>query len=96
MLVPTPAERLCDSDGRPYFLWDSHLTMEGLIEKLHSNDENERLYWVGVVLRQAKPDDAIVLLGKPVIRSAVPKLRGRLGRMEPLWVWLVQRWETLE
>jgi len=92
MLFPTPPELMCDAHGRPYFLWDVDLTWAQLEGKLQSSDVEERLYWTGAVLRQAKPDDAIVLLGKPAIQWAVPRLAGRLGRHEPMWRWLVERW----
>lgn len=94
MLFPTPPDLLCDPQGRPYFLWDVDLTLAQLHEKLHASDEDERLYWIGAVLRQAKPDDSIVLLGKPIIQWAVPRLAGRLGHHEPMWRWLVDRWST--
>ena len=68
------------------------LTLDGLRVLLESPDEDLRLYWTGVVLRQAKPDDALVLLGREAVRLAVPRLAGRLGRMEPFWTWLVGRW----
>lgn len=92
MLNPTPTEKLCDPEGRPYFLWDTDTTLQQLHEHLRADDEDERLYWMGVLLRQAKPDDAIVLAGRPRITEAVPRLRGRLGRTEPFWVWLTERW----
>lgn len=92
MLNPTPPAKLCDAEGRPYFLWDCDVTLAELGERLRSPDEAERHYWIGVVLRQAKPDDAIVLIGRDAIVAAVPRLAGRLGRAEPLWTWLAGRW----
>ena len=94
MLVPTPLDKVCDPAGRPYFLWDNELTLEEFRAKLHSGDPDERLYWTGVLLRQAKPDDAIVIAGRDAIAAAVPGLRGRLGAQEALWVWLTERWAT--
>lgn len=90
--APRPPYRLCDPQGRPYFLWDVDLTLDPVMAHLRSPDDATRLYWTGVVLRQAKPDDAIVLLGPASIQSAVPRLSGRLGRMEPFWTWLTERW----
>jgi hypothetical protein len=44
-----------------------------------------------VLLRQAQPDDAIVIADRDAIAAAVP---GRLGAQEALWVWLTERWAT--
>lgn len=92
MLSPTPAELWCDRAGRPYFVWEEDLTLDELRRRLSDPDPETRRYWYGVVLRQAKPDDSIVLLGRESIRVMVPKLAGQLGRMEPFWQWLTSRW----
>lgn len=57
-----------------------------------ARDADERLYWTGIVLAQAKPDDAIVLLGRDRIVEAQARLQGRLGRREAFWQWLTDRW----
>lgn len=62
MLHPTPPELLCDPQGRPYFLWDVDLTLQQLRMLLADPDEDVRAYWMGKVLRQAKPDDALTLM----------------------------------
>jgi len=54
-------------------------------------DPDERLYWAGLLLRQANPDDAIVIAARDAIAAAVPGLRGRLGAQEALWVRLTER-----
>ncbi len=95
-LAPTPPDRLCDGDGRPYFLWDNDLSLEAWRALVDDVDPTVRLYWIGAALRQAKPDDAIVLLGRPVINWAVPQLVGRLGKQEGFWNWLVAKWPLLE
>lgn len=56
MLVPTPPERLLDTKGRPYFLWDCALSMPELRERLNDPDRQVRAYWAGKVMRQAGPE----------------------------------------
>lgn len=93
MLCPTPPEKLCDARGRPYFLWDNELTLAEFQARLADPDGDIRAYWLGVLLRQARPDDAIVLAGREAIVEGLPRLRGRLGDVEPMWVWLASRWQ---
>jgi hypothetical protein len=69
-LQPTHPERLCDPDGRPYFLWDVEMTLADYLRRLDDPDEVVRAYWIGVALRQAKPDNAIALLGPDRIVAA--------------------------
>lgn len=57
VLNPTPRERLVDDQGRPYFLWDTDMTLDRLEELLRSGDRETRAYLVGKRMRQAKPDD---------------------------------------
>lgn len=94
MLCPTPPEKLCDARGRPYFLWDNELTLAEFQARLADRDGDIRAYWLGVLLRQARPDDAIVLAGRADIVEGLPRLHGRLGDVEPMWVWLASRWRT--
>lgn len=90
MLNPTPADRLCDAQGRPYFVWDVDLTLDQLREKL--GDPAEGDYWLATVLRQAKPDDAIVLVGLPVIAAAWERVAAGVGNSRAFWEWRVRRW----
>lgn len=93
MLFPTPADKLCDPEGRPYFLWDVDVGLETFLAYLRDPDPTVRAYWIGVLMRQARPDDAIALAGRAAIRDAMPHLEGRLGKVEPFWRWLAARWD---
>jgi hypothetical protein len=93
MLFPTPAASLCDAEGRPYFLWDVDLTLVDFEARLRHHDPDVRAYWTGVLMRQARPDDAITLAGRDAILEAMPRLAGRLGHTEPFWRWLSARWQ---
>jgi hypothetical protein len=57
MLNPTPRERMVDAQGRPYFLWDCDLDLETFQERLRDPDPAVRAYFIGKLMRQAKPDD---------------------------------------
>ena len=87
MLSPTPEGKLCDSRGRPYFLWDCDVTLAGLREHLDAPDDARRSYWLAKVMRQAKPDDAIVVAGTEEMRRLWPYIERSLGRVREFWKW---------
>lgn len=91
MLNPFPAERLVDKLGRPYFLWDVDLTLDELRQRLHDPDMDVRSYWIGTTMRQARPDDAILLIGLPTMREMWPRVERYLGRTRAFWTWLLPR-----
>jgi hypothetical protein len=88
MLAPTPREKLCDPQGRPYFLWDVDMTLEAFLARLAPGSE-ERDYWLATLLRQAKPDDALTFVTLAEIREAWPRIGTRLGRQGAFWTWRI-------
>lgn len=86
MLCPTPADRLCDPQGRPYFLWDCDVTLAAFRERLAGVDD-ERAYWLGKMMRQAKPDDAIAIGTAAEMRRLWTRLERYLGRTREFWAW---------
>jgi hypothetical protein len=91
MLAPTPPERLVDSQGRPYFLWDMEMTLAEFERALHSP---ERPYFVGKLMRQAKPDDVLQFMTPQEIAELLPDVDRYLGRSRAFWKWLIERWES--
>lgn len=87
MLCPTPDSRLCDARGRPYFLWDCDVTLDQLRRHLAAPDDAERAYWLSKIMRQAKPDDAIVLGGVDEMRRLWPRMDRSLGHARDFWAW---------
>jgi hypothetical protein len=87
MLCPTPDAKLCDAQGRPYFLWDCAVTLSTLKQHLASDDDARRVYWLSKLMRQAKPDDAIVIAGTAEMRRLWPQLERSLGRQRAFWAW---------
>jgi hypothetical protein len=62
VLNPIPMTTMLDAQGRPYFLWDCDITLERFKEKLADPDPEPRAYFMGKLMRQAKPDDVFIRL----------------------------------
>ena len=90
MLCPTPTERLCDDRGRPYFLWDCDVTLLQLQGFLNASAADQRVYWIAKVMRQAKPDDAISIVGRPAMRELWTRVAPTLGRARDFWDWYLK------
>jgi hypothetical protein len=94
-LAPTPAERLVDAQGRPYFLWDMDVTLEAFLERLRGGPPEETAYLLGKLLRQAKPDDALAFVEPAEIARRWSEVERYLGRSRPFWRWLLGEWGHL-
>lgn len=94
MLNFTPASRLTDGQGRPYFLWDCDLTLDQFKQVLNDPDAEVRAYAVGKLMRQAKPDDVFLFVSPGVIRALWPRLSRYLGHTRGFWTWLFEAWEA--
>jgi len=89
----TPPDRITDAKGRPYFLWDSEMTLEQFREALRHEDPEVRAYFLGKLMRQARPDDVFSFASAAEIRRLWPSVRRYLGRSRAFWTWLLQAWE---
>ncbi len=69
MLNPTPPEKMLDSQGRPYFLWDCDLDVHQFKQRLEHPDPVVRGYFIGKLMRQAKPDDVFEFVSARTIRE---------------------------
>ncbi len=95
LLFPTPPEMLCDAQGRPYFLWDSDMTLEQFRRALRDPEDDVRAYYLGKLMRQAKPDDVFQFVSlRDVIRSW-PQVERYLGRERAMWRYLLDRWQEV-
>lgn len=92
MLNPTPREKMVDAQGRPYFLWDADLTLEEFEKRLADPDSRVRAYFVGKLMRQAKPDDVFEFVSAATIRSLWPEVQPYLGNRREFWSWLFDEW----
>lgn len=94
-LNPTPPDRLVDARGRPYFLWDLDIDLPTFERSLRDPDPEVRAWFVGKLMRQAKPDDVFRFVRLADIAALWPRLARYLGRSRPFWTWLLTRWEVL-
>jgi hypothetical protein len=92
ILNPTPPERLVDVRGRPYFLWDIDLTLEDFRLRLEDPDAPVRGYFLGKLMRQAKPDDVLLLVTPQRLADDWDLARRHLGSAEPFWNWVLDWW----
>lgn len=92
ILAPTPRDRMVDAEGRPYFLWDTDMTLSRFEELLRGDDEEVRAYLVAKLMRQAKPDDVFCFVGLDDVARLWPDIERRLGRTREFWAWWMDRW----
>ena len=96
VLSPTPPERMLDSRGRPYFLWDCAMTLQRFEELLRGSDPETHAYLVGKLMRQAKPDDVFTFVRLDEIAAAWPCIVRHLGRTRAFWTWwLADQWKVI-
>jgi hypothetical protein len=95
LLFPTPPDRLCDAQGRPYFLWDSDMTLDAFRAALADPDPEVRAAYLGKLMRQAKPDDVFQFVRLDDIVAAWPRLERDLGRERAMWRYLLDRWQEV-
>jgi len=76
-------------DARPYFLWWAPLTVAEFREKLASEDLEERVYYLGALLREANTRDVWPFVTPSAIRTLWPRLRRHLGRRRAMWAFLL-------
>ncbi len=93
VLNPTRPERLVDSKGRPYFLWDEDITLAQFEALLCDPDPDVRAYFLGKLMRQAKPDDVFTFVTAHEIARVWPRIERHLGKSRAFWDWLLRTWE---
>jgi hypothetical protein len=95
ILNVTPADKVCDPQGRPCFLWDMELTLEEFKDKLRGGSPAVRAWLVGKLMRQARPDDVFQFVTRAEIRDLWPDVSRYLGRSREFLTWLMTRWGYL-
>lgn len=93
-LAPTPPDRLLDEAGRPYFLWDTDTTVDRFRALLAAPDPAVRAYWLGKLMRQAKPDDVFTFVEAQTIAAHWDAILPYLGETRAFWAWLFDQLEA--
>ncbi len=93
ILNTTSPERMTDARHRPYFLWDMEMSLDDFRRALLHEDPNVRAYFVGKLMRQAKPDDVFVFVSVAEIRELWPTVQRYLGRSAAFWSWMLETWK---
>ncbi|MEX1363001.1 MAG: hypothetical protein AB1Z98_07740 [Nannocystaceae bacterium] len=89
--APTPPDQLVDARGRPYFLWDTELTLEDWLALVRGPDPDDAAYWLARALRDAKPDDVLELVDWDWIERDFTRMAPFLGRRRAFWAWWLTR-----
>jgi hypothetical protein len=91
-LAPTPPHRMSDAHGRAYFLWDEDVTLDEFRSSLRDPDPQVRAYFLGKLMRQAKPDDVFSFVTLRELSEQLDAVEPYLGRTRPFWRWLIEHW----
>lgn len=94
LLNPTPKDRLCDAQGRPYFLWDLDIDIGRFRELLASADAQVRAHFIAKMMRQAKPDDVFEFVKLADIVRDWDLIMPQLGKRREFWSWLLGLWRA--
>jgi hypothetical protein len=77
----------------PYFNWDCAVSNAEVRAALKSGSEDEKLFWIGRILREARYPDVWRYLSLTTdILPRWERVRGRLGRQRAFWEYLVEGW----
>lgn len=89
MLAPSLSLDLTDEGARPYFLWDTSMSLGDLREALRSEN---RVYWMARVMRDARYMDVWKLVSLRDVLEHWTELEPRLGRERERWRFLIEGW----
>ena len=68
------------------------MSLEAFRTKLRDPDPEVRAYFIGKVMRQAKPDDVFTFVTVREIESQWDLIERYLGTSREFWRWLLDRW----
>ena len=84
-----------DSDfAVPYFLWDEPMTVAELKVKLATASKDEKMRFVGKILREARDTDVWKFTTPEFVRQNWAEIEKHLGRRREFWKFLFGRWEA--
>jgi hypothetical protein len=74
---------------------DEDLTLDAFRSRLADPDPEVRAYYLGKLMRQAKPDDVFTFSTLREIRELFPLLVRYLGRTRAFWIWVLEQWKVV-
>jgi hypothetical protein len=89
---PPLASDLSDPSAIPYFLWDQPMTVADLRKLLATGNDDERAYWLGKILREARDTDVWRFTTPEEVVRLWPAIAVHLGRRRPFWEFLFDLW----
>jgi hypothetical protein len=89
--LPPPKDVL-DPEAVPYFNWDAPVPNAVVRRALAQGPDEDRLYWMARILREARYDDVWAYLSLRDVVARFDELRPMLGRRRELWEFLVSSW----
>jgi hypothetical protein len=82
-------------DEVPYFCWDRRLT-RGELRRIAGDPRHpEHLPTLGLLLREARPDEVWTYVDPQTIARELPAVARFLGRRAAFWSWLIEGWRSL-
>ncbi len=92
-LAWTISRDVLDPSAIPYFNWDAPVTNGDVRRALREGTEDDRVYWIARILREAQYGDVwsyLTLRGDVLPRWDA--VRPMLGRRGAFWDFLLDRW----
>jgi hypothetical protein len=75
-------------------LWDEDVTIDQFRARLRDPDPAVRAYFLGKLMRQAKPDDVFTFVTLSELEEQLAAVEPYLGRSRPFWLWVIESWRT--
>jgi hypothetical protein len=89
--LPPPPD-VVDPNAVPYFNWDARITNAQIRQVLADGPEEDRLYWMARILREARYDDVWAYVTARDLLDRFEALLPMLGRRRAFWEFLVDAW----
>ena len=70
------------------------MTLDVFRARLRDPDPEVRGYFLGKLMRQAKPDDVFTFVTLSEIEAQRPHIERYLGKSREFWSWLLDRWRA--
>ena len=64
-------------------------------QRVRDSDPEVRAYYLGKLMRQAKPDDVFTFVTLAEVTALFPLVTRYLGRRRDFWTWLLGCWKAL-